>query len=217
MLGEVRDQVAPFRPVFRRRNNWLRPKRVQNLLGGELLRHETEFHERMHAVLHQPVINLIGVGKVINGSAAGVLAVDSNFVVKNCVETNVLEAGDLLDVMQIAAIAFAQAQDRAPGSEHALPKMRERMSPRREIDINRLRRSLSLRLRGWRSAQKRKPERRKGEGHKGMSPAGEGQSLRDRSASQEVSLPAGYILWLHRTLEMISSATWAKRGGGDTS
>jgi hypothetical protein len=63
----------------------------------------------MHAVLDQPVINLIDVRKVINGSAVLVFIVNADFVIQDRVKTNVLEAGDLLHVLQVSAIAFAQA------------------------------------------------------------------------------------------------------------
>ena len=87
----------------------------------------------MYAVLHQPVIDLIGVRKVINGSAVDILAIDPGFVVKNCVEANVFEPGDLLDVAQIAAIAFAQTQDRSSRSETCAPRSAGKdESPRRD-------------------------------------------------------------------------------------
>ncbi len=72
---------------------------MQRLLGSEPLRHEAEFHERMDAALHQSVVNLVDVGKIVDGSAVGVLAVDADFIVKNRVEANVVEPSDLFDVV----------------------------------------------------------------------------------------------------------------------
>ncbi len=120
----------------------------------------------MHAVLHQPVVNLIDIRKVINRRTVDVLAVGPDFIVKNCVEADIVESGDLLDVVQIAAITFAQAEDRASRSEHAFPKMRKRMNACGEINIDHLGRSLSLGLRGLRGAEEHNPQRCNREVHK---------------------------------------------------
>src|ERR1700678_426078 len=84
-------------------------------------------------ILEQAVINLVDVRKVVNRITGGVLIVQAHLVMENCMEANVFEICDRLHVAQIASIAIAQAQDRAPRSEHLLPKMRKGM--RRAVDI----------------------------------------------------------------------------------
>ena len=150
MLGEARDEVAPFSPVFGRRNNRVIPERMQYRLGGKLLRHEAEFHKGVDPALYQSVVNLIDIRKVVNRSAVGVFAVDADLIMKNRVEADIFEPSNLFNVVQITAITFAQAQDRAPGSEHALPEMWEGMGSSGEIDVDHLCRRLNLGRRGLR-------------------------------------------------------------------
>ena len=59
--------------------------------------------------MDQTVVNLIDVRKVINGSAVLVFIVNADLIIQDCMKANVLEAGDLLHVLQVPAIAFAQA------------------------------------------------------------------------------------------------------------
>ena len=54
-----------------------------------------------------------------------VLVIHADFVVKDGVEPDVLEAGRLLDLAQIAPVALAERQDRASRSEHPLPEVRK--------------------------------------------------------------------------------------------
>src|ERR1035437_8046864 len=56
----------------------------------------------------------------------GVLVVDSDFIMKDGVEAHVFEAGNLLYIAEIVAIALAQRHDAALGAEQVLPEMGER-------------------------------------------------------------------------------------------
>src|SRR5581483_7728080 len=46
---ELRDQVIPFRVILRRRDVRVVPEGLQVLAGGQLVRHEAELDERLHA------------------------------------------------------------------------------------------------------------------------------------------------------------------------
>ena len=67
------------------------PERLQILLRRQLVRHEAELDERLHAVGEQPVVNLIDVGKVVDRLPVLVLVVNSDVVEQNAVKADVLE------------------------------------------------------------------------------------------------------------------------------
>ena len=67
------------------------PKRLNDLPGGQFLRHETQFDEGAHAVLQQAIVNVVHVRKIVNRVAAGVLVVETHFVMKDRVKPDVLE------------------------------------------------------------------------------------------------------------------------------
>ena len=66
----------------------------------------------------------------------GIFVVDADFVVQDGVEADVFEIGGLLHFAQVAAIAFAQTQDRPAGAEHLFPEMGEGMSGGSGIDFD---------------------------------------------------------------------------------
>src|SRR5450755_3065010 len=57
-----------------------------------------------------------------------VFVVDSDFIVEDGMEAHILEVSNLLHIAKIVAITLPQAQDGAPGTEHLLPEVRERMA-----------------------------------------------------------------------------------------
>ena len=128
MLRKSGDQLVPLCIILRRRNVLLIPKGVQRVSCRELLRHEAEFHKRANLVRKQTIIDLVHVREVVHRIALRVLVIHANFILEDGMEANIFEAGDLLDVAQVAAVALAQAQNGAAGTEHLLPEMRERMS-----------------------------------------------------------------------------------------
>jgi len=115
----------------------------------------------------------------------------------------------LFDVVQIATITFAQAEDRAAGSEHAFPKMRKRMNPCGEINVDHLGKGLSLGLRGSRHAEEHNPQCRKSKAQKRSSRARGEQRSGDRVVRHDDLVLPRHLLWLHRTLMMIPDVTWA--------
>jgi hypothetical protein len=70
-----------------------------------------------------------------------ILIVHANFIVKNCVEANILEVRDPLYVAQVLTIAIPEGKHGPSRAEHLLPEMREGMgrSVRVNADCNRLR------------------------------------------------------------------------------
>src|ERR1700676_3557549 len=61
VLCKGRDEVSPSCPVFGRRNDWLVPERVQNLLGRKLSWHEAQFNERADPVLQKTVVDVVDI------------------------------------------------------------------------------------------------------------------------------------------------------------
>ena len=106
------------------------------MLCGQLPGREAQLHEGADTVLEEPVVDLIDVGKVVNGLAVRVFVVHSDFIVKDGVESDVFEAGRLLDVAKITPIALAERQDRATRSKHPLPKCGNGRPRRLRIDYD---------------------------------------------------------------------------------
>src|SRR5579872_42920 len=87
-------------------------------------------------IFQQPVIDLVDVGKIVDRLSGRILIVQSDFVVKNRVEADVLESRSLLDRAEIAAVTVAQRQDGSPRPEHLLPVMRKGVAGSLKIDFN---------------------------------------------------------------------------------
>ncbi len=103
-------------------------------VGGEFAGHEADLNEGPHAVGEEAVINLIDVGKVVDGIALRILVVDADFVMKDGVKAHVIEVGDLLYGAEIVAIAFAQRENGAAGAEGTFPEVRKGRGRRLGID-----------------------------------------------------------------------------------
>ena len=87
-------------------------------------------------ICQQAVINLIDVGKIVNGLSFRILIVQPDFIMENRMKSNIFEAGRVFDFAKVAAIAVAQRKDGAPGPEHFLPVMRKRVAGRLKIYLN---------------------------------------------------------------------------------
>ena len=111
MLRELFDKFIPPVPIFWRGHVGLVPERMQELFGRQFLGREAQLNERPYAIGQQAVVNLIDVGKVIDGLALLIFVVQSHFVMKDGVKANVLEARDLFDFPQVLPVAFAQTKD----------------------------------------------------------------------------------------------------------
>ncbi len=131
MLREMRDHVVPATPILGRRDHRLVPERVH---GGrrhrKFARHETEFHERAHAVLQQAIVDLIDVREVVNRRTLLVFVVEADLIVEDGMKAYLLEIGDAFDFSQVATIAIAQSDDAAFRTKDLLPEMRQGMSGR---------------------------------------------------------------------------------------
>src|SRR6202047_1959030 len=128
MSGEMGDQIGPPPQVLRRRHDRMVPKRMQGLLGGKFFGHEAQLYIRADAVLQKTVINLVDVRKIVNGLTIRVFIVESDFIMKNRMKTDVLESCCPLDFAQVLPITVAKGQNRAPRTEHALPIVGKRTS-----------------------------------------------------------------------------------------
>ena len=69
----------------------------------ELPRHEADLDERPHAVLQQPVIDLVHISEVIDRIPVLVLVVYANFVVQDGVKPHISNIRDLLHRAQVVA------------------------------------------------------------------------------------------------------------------
>ena len=66
------------------------------------------------------------------------MVVKTDLIVKDRVEADILEVGRLLNLPQVAPIAFPEAKDGPAGAEHPLPIMREGASGRLRVNGDRL-------------------------------------------------------------------------------
>src|SRR3984957_16683650 len=136
MPRQMGDEFAPLLIVGRRRNDRLVPERIENNLRSTLARNKAQFYEGTHAVLQQSVINLIYVGKIVDWSAARIFSIYADFVVENCVESDVFKVGSTFHVTQVAAVRIAETQNCPPRAEHLLPIVRKWMRRGRWINDN---------------------------------------------------------------------------------
>src|SRR6266849_184573 len=126
MASEVFNELLPLVPVLGRRDVLLVPEGVESArIRGKLFGHEAELDEGADVVLEQAVVNLIDVGKVVNGLTVFVLVVEAGLVVEDGVKADVFEAGDAAGFAKVVAVAFTKRDDAAFGAEHFLPKVGE--------------------------------------------------------------------------------------------
>ena len=113
------------------------PEGVQGVgVGSELLGHEAHFHEGADLVFQEAIVDLIDVREVVDGISSGIFVVDSDFILKNRVETDEFEIGDAFGFAQIVAIAVAQGEDGAAGAKHFFPEMGKRMRGSARVDFD---------------------------------------------------------------------------------
>src|ERR1700722_1784145 len=153
MSGEGGNQRGPAVVILGRRNDWPVKETLAKIGGGQFGGHETELDKRTYVILEQSVVNLIDVGKIVDGLALGIFVVDPDFVIENGVESNVFEVGGRFHLAEIVLIAFAQAENGAAGAEHLFPKVREAMRRSVDVDLESFRRGGVLR-RGSNGMQK---------------------------------------------------------------
>jgi len=107
MPREFDDEPVPFAPIFGRRDVRFVPEWMGHIPGGEFFGHETQLHERPHAVGQQAVVNLVHIRKIINRLALVILIVNADFVVENGVEPDVIESGNRFDFAQVPPVIVA--------------------------------------------------------------------------------------------------------------
>lgn len=91
MLRELMDQVAPAGVILWRIDIVVVPKWMRAIRRCELLGHKAQFDKRPDAILEEDVVDLVDVGKIVNGSAQGIFVIDADFIVKIRVEADVPE------------------------------------------------------------------------------------------------------------------------------
>ncbi len=97
MLGKSRNELIPFFPILRRGDIRLIPKGMQNIVCGQLPRHEAQFDKRPNSIGQQAVVDLVEVGEIIRGAPFAIFLIHSDLVVENGVETHVFEISSLFD------------------------------------------------------------------------------------------------------------------------
>jgi hypothetical protein len=78
---------------------------------GKLARHEADFDERPHAAFEKTVVDLIDIREVIDGIAPIVFVVNADFIMKDGMETDVVEISGLLHGYLVVAVALTKGQD----------------------------------------------------------------------------------------------------------
>src|SRR5580698_4610228 len=148
VFGERGDEVFPLAPILWRRHVGLVPESMQGVMSSQLLRHEAQLNKRSHVFGEQTVIDLIDVGKVVRGATLAVFVIQTDFVVENRMEANVIKIRRLFDLAQVSPIAVSQAKRGASRAEHLLPEVREgmRRSSRVYNDYLWIRTDLSIQL-----------------------------------------------------------------------
>src|SRR5262249_33838908 len=101
--------------------------------------HKGEFEEWTDTVVQEAVIDLVNVGKIVDGLSLRIFLVHPHLIVENSVEADIFHLGRLLHLAQVTAIAAPQRQYRPAGPEHALPRVRKRVARRPWINLDRLR------------------------------------------------------------------------------
>jgi len=109
---------------------------VQGIASRKFFGHEAEFNKGTHAVGKETIVDLIDIREVVNGISLRVFVVDTHFVVEDGMETDILEIRDLSDLPEIATITVAQSQDRAAGTKHLLPEVRQGVRRGRAVNHN---------------------------------------------------------------------------------
>lgn len=75
--------------------------------------------------MQQTIVNLVHVGKIVDGFSGGVFVVNAYFIVEDGVEADVFDVRGGFHFAQVVAIALAQGEDGAAGAEHLFPEVRE--------------------------------------------------------------------------------------------
>ncbi len=92
VLREMPDEVIPAVHALRRRDVLLVPEWMQCVrIERKLTRHEADFNEGPDAVFEQPIVNLVDVGKVVDGIAVLILVINADFIVEDSVEARHIE------------------------------------------------------------------------------------------------------------------------------
>src|SRR5437868_3405645 len=126
MAGESFDDLIPFIPIFWRSYVLFVPEGMQRAgIGGELFGHEADFDEGANFIFEKAIVDLVDIGKIVDGFAGRIFVVDANFILKDGVEPDVIEICDSLGLAQVMAIAVAERKNGATGAEHFFPEMRQ--------------------------------------------------------------------------------------------
>jgi hypothetical protein len=99
-------------------------KRIR--IESQLFRHEADLNHRAYAVLEQPVVHLVHVGKVVDGISVFIFVVDTQFVVKDRVKPYIPEIRDLFYSAQIVPVTLSKRQNGPAGSKHLFPEVWKR-------------------------------------------------------------------------------------------
>jgi hypothetical protein len=67
------------------------------LAQRQFLGHETNFNKGPHSVLQQAVVDLIDIGKVIDGMTLFVFVVNADFVMQDVMKAHITKLSDFLD------------------------------------------------------------------------------------------------------------------------
>src|SRR6476469_3357890 len=95
MLRKLCYKCIPLIPVLRRSDIGAVPERLNDFLGSQLSRHETEFDEGSYSIRKQPIINLIEVREVVDRLTLLVLVVNADLIMEYRMKSHIAESGNL--------------------------------------------------------------------------------------------------------------------------
>src|SRR5437899_12269659 len=99
MLGKSRNELIPFFPILRQGDIRLIPKGMQNIVCGQLPRHEAQFDKRPNSTGQQALVDLVEAGVIIRRALFAIVLIHSDLAVENGVETHVFEISSLYDLV----------------------------------------------------------------------------------------------------------------------
>src|ERR1035437_1722225 len=126
MFCKFVDQFLPEMPPLGHCCDRLVPKGMLNVSGRKLPRHKAKFDEGPDVALQQAVVYLIDIREIVASLTLVVFAIDSDFVVKDSVKTDILKVCNFLDGIQVTAVALSQRQNSTSRAKNDFPEVRER-------------------------------------------------------------------------------------------
>src|ERR1700722_20924905 len=111
MTSEILDHLFPGVPILRWRDVLPVPERMDCFgIRAEFPGHKTQLDERADFILEESIVNLIDIRKVVDRLAVLIFVVQTDFVVKYCVEADILEVGNAFGLAKIVPVTLSKGE-----------------------------------------------------------------------------------------------------------